>query len=94
MTGGSDLVVTVLVGDKWGRVSTGLTPSVQTNELGKALALARLPADVIAAFPSPLDLQYRWASLLIPAIQKDPDLILARAKELRSSLENLVLPRF
>ena len=43
MTGGSDLLVTVLVGDKWGRVSTGLTPSVQTNELGKALAQRILP---------------------------------------------------
>lgn len=63
--------------------------AIDLSQLGKALALARLPADVIAAFPSPLDLQYRWASLLTPAIQKDPDLILARAMELRSSTEKL-----
>lgn len=60
--------------------------SIDLSQLGKALALARLPADVVAAFPSPLDLQYRWASLLTPAIQKDPELILSRAKELQSSL--------
>lgn len=63
--------------------------AIDLSQLGKALALARLPADVIAAFPSPLDLQYRWASLLTSALQKDPDLVLARAKELRSSQEKL-----
>ena len=44
---------------------------------------------MISAFPSPLDLQYRWATLLTPAIQKDPDLILARAKEMHASRETL-----
>jgi ParB family transcriptional regulator, chromosome partitioning protein len=58
--------------------------SIDLSQLGKALALARLPADVIAAFPSPLDLQYRWATLLTPAIQKDPDLILERAKAMQA----------
>lgn len=58
------------------------TASIDLSQLGKALALARLPSHVIAAFPSPLDLQYRWATLLTQAIQKDPDLILSRAKEL------------
>ena len=63
--------------------------SIDLSQLGKALVLAKLPTDVIAAFPSPLDLQYRWASLLSQAIQKDPDLILFRAKELREAKENL-----
>jgi ParB family chromosome partitioning protein len=63
--------------------------SIDLSQLGKALALARLPLDVIAAFPSPLDLQYRWATLLTPAIQKDPDLILARAKELLATSNTL-----
>lgn len=63
--------------------------SIDLSQLGKALALARLPADVIAAFPSPLELQYRWATLLTSAIQKDPDLILARAKELQTGQEKL-----
>lgn len=59
--------------------------SIDLSQLGKALSLARLPADVIAAFPSPLDLQYRWATLLTQAIQKDPELILTRAKSLKDS---------
>ena len=63
--------------------------SIDLSQLGKALALARLPSDVIAAFPSPLDLQYRWATLLTPAIQKNPDLILSRAKELQENPEML-----
>lgn len=65
------------------------TASIDLSQLGKALALARLPSHVIAAFPSPLDLQYRWATLLTQAIQKDPDLILSRAKELCAAQEKL-----
>lgn len=59
--------------------------SIDLSQLGKALVLAKLPNDVVASFPSPLDLQYRWAKLLSQAIQKDPDLILLRAKELSAS---------
>lgn len=63
--------------------------SIDLSQLGKALSLARLPADVIAAFSNPLDLQYRWAPLLTAALQKDPDVILARAKKLKESREKL-----
>jgi len=63
--------------------------SIDLSQLGKALALARLPADVIAAFASPLDLQYRWAPLLTQALQKDPDQVLARARALHGSQEKL-----
>lgn len=63
--------------------------SIDLSQLGKALVLAKLPADVIAAFPSPLDLQYRWATLLTQALQKDPDLVLLRANEIRVSQKNL-----
>jgi ParB family chromosome partitioning protein len=58
--------------------------SLDLSQLGKALSLARLPADVITAFPSPLDLQYRWAPILTQALQKDPDAVLARAKQLQN----------
>jgi ParB family chromosome partitioning protein len=67
--------------------------AIDLSQLGKALALARLPADVIAAFPSPLDLQYRWAPLLTTALQKDPDLILSRSKEIHASSEKLSSPK-
>lgn len=63
--------------------------SIDLSQLGKALALARLPSDIVAAFESPLDLQYRWATLLTQAIQKDPDLIIERAKTLKASSEKL-----
>lgn len=63
--------------------------SIDLSQLGKALALARLPGDIVAAFESPLDLQYRWATLLTQALQKDPDLIIERAKTLKASGEKL-----
>jgi ParB family chromosome partitioning protein len=63
--------------------------SIDLSQLGKALALARLPVEIVAAFSSPLDLQYRWATLLTQALQKDPDLILQRAKTIKASAEKL-----
>ncbi|MDQ3060001.1 MAG: ParB/RepB/Spo0J family partition protein [Pseudomonadota bacterium] len=57
---------------------------IDQSQLNKALALARLPSDVIEAFVSPLDLQYRWASDLVGALQKDPDDVLATAKAIQS----------
>ena len=54
------------------------------SQLTKALNLAKLPADVINAFISPLDLQYRWAADLLAAIQRDPDFVLACAKEIQA----------
>jgi len=55
---------------------------IDKGNLSKALRLAELPDDVVKAFPSPLDLQFRWAKLLNDAIQKAPDEVLARAKNL------------
>jgi ParB family chromosome partitioning protein len=63
--------------------------SIDLSQLGIALTLARLPADIVAAFESPLNLQYRWATLLTQALQKDPDLILERAKVIKESHEKL-----
>ncbi len=57
--------------------------SVDLTNLGKALALARLPDAVLRAFDSPLDIQLRWASDLTQALQKDPDLVLAHAKNIQ-----------
>lgn len=58
--------------------------SIDITNLGKALALARLPTEVLNAFSSPLDLQYRWATELTQALQKDPDLVLSNAKHIQS----------
>jgi ParB family chromosome partitioning protein len=55
---------------------------IDKGNLSKALKLADLPEDIVNAFPSPLDLQFRWAKLLNDALQSDPEGVLARAKEL------------
>jgi len=55
---------------------------VDLGNVGRYLALARLPADVLAAFGSPLDLQQRWAKNLTDSMQKNPDLVLSRARGL------------
>jgi ParB family chromosome partitioning protein len=50
------------------------------SQLSKAVSLARLPADVVKAFVSPLELQYRWASDLVASLQQNPDIVLSVAK--------------
>lgn len=52
---------------------------VDASNASKAIALARLPAAVLAAFPSALELQQAWSTPLSAALQKDPDAVLSRA---------------
>lgn len=58
---------------------------VDLSALGKALALAALPAFVIEAFPSPLQLQFRWAKPLADALASDPERVRSTAQSLRTS---------
>lgn len=58
---------------------------VDVSLVSKSVMLARLPDAIVAAFDSPLDIQFRWASPLAEAVQKDPDAILTRAKSLATS---------
>jgi ParB family chromosome partitioning protein len=51
--------------------------------MGKALVLARLPDYVVDSFPSPLDLQYRWADLLDQAVKQRPE----ETKEIARSMK-------
>ncbi len=44
------------------------------------MQLAKFPAELVAAFASPLDLQVRWAKPLADALQRDPDGVLGRAR--------------
>ncbi|WP_157268549.1 ParB/RepB/Spo0J family partition protein [Azohydromonas aeria] len=62
-----------------------LAESVQVDVslVSKSLALARLPAAVVEAFASPLEIQFRWAQPLSELLQKDPDAVLARARDLK-----------
>ena len=54
---------------------------VDASIISKAVVVARLPQRVLEAFPSPLDIQFNWATLLTSVIQKDPDAVLNRATE-------------
>jgi ParB family chromosome partitioning protein len=57
---------------------------VDKGNVSRALKLADLPQAVVDAFPSPLDLQFRWAKLLSDAIQQDPEGVMARVEELEA----------
>jgi ParB family chromosome partitioning protein len=54
------------------------------SNVGKALELARLPAFVLEAFASPLELQYRWAAPLRDALAADKQGVERRARKLAS----------
>jgi ParB family chromosome partitioning protein len=53
------------------------------------VALARLPEAVVAAFPTPLDIQFRWAQPLGEVLQRDPEAMISRAKALSTASERL-----
>ena len=57
---------------------------IDHSQLSKALSLARLPVDLVRAFQSPLDLQYRWVADLTDALQRDPEQVLLRAKAIQN----------
>ncbi|MDM0067052.1 ParB/RepB/Spo0J family partition protein [Variovorax sp. J31P207] len=56
------------------------------GNIGKAMALAKLPSQVVRAFGSPLNLQFRWATALKDAHQRDPEGLLAAARELAAKV--------
>jgi ParB family chromosome partitioning protein len=74
-------------------IDEGLFPSLrklassigaQVGNVSTAIQLAALPEQVVAAFPSPLSLQFRWAGPLKAAVDKNPEGVLAVAAELAS----------
>jgi ParB family chromosome partitioning protein len=56
---------------------------VDHSALAKAVSIAKLPAHVVEAFASPLDLQFRWAQPLTNACAADPNGMLARVATLK-----------
>lgn len=52
---------------------------VQSGNVSTAIQLASLPTEVVDAFPTPLDLQFRWGSELKAALERDREGVLARA---------------
>ena len=69
------------------RLAEGL--GVDVSLVSKSVSLARLPEPVVAAFQSPLDIQFRWAAPLAEAMQKDPDGTLERARTLAGARGDL-----
>jgi ParB family chromosome partitioning protein len=63
---------------------------IDQGNISKAVQLAGLPDELVAAFSSPLDLQYRFAPALKAALEKDRGRVLSVAREL--SLLNPKLP--
>jgi len=75
-------------------LSEGLFPSnrklaeavgADLGAVGKALSLADLPQEVVDAFPSPLEIQFRWAKPLKDAIEADPAGVISRAKAVKAA---------
>jgi ParB family chromosome partitioning protein len=62
---------------------------VDVSLVSKSVSLARLPEAVVAAFQSPLDIQFRWAAPLTEAMQKDPDGTLTRARAIADARDGL-----
>lgn len=58
------------------------------SNVGKSLALARLPEEVVNAFASPLDIQLRWATVLNHALELDVDGLKRRAVEMAAGRGN------
>lgn len=59
------------------------------HSVSKSVSLARLPDAVVAAFRSPLDIQFRWAAPLTEVLQKDPDGTLSRARAIAEARGDL-----
>jgi ParB family chromosome partitioning protein len=75
----------------------GLYPSIRklSESLGigmgnaaDSVKIARLPVQLLDAFESRLDIQFRWAAPLAEALQKDPDVILAIAKAIKAERDS------
>lgn len=57
---------------------------VDIGGVGKLLAIARLPGEVLKAFNSPLDIQYEWGAKIQAAIECDQDAVIDEAKTIQS----------
>lgn len=56
--------------------------NISTGNMSMAVALASLPQEVIQAFPSPLELQHRWAADLTRVLEEDAAKVMAVAAEI------------
>lgn len=54
----------------------------QSGNVSRAIQLASLPQEIIDAFASPLDLQYRSLDTINPALERDARAVLEQARRL------------
>jgi ParB family transcriptional regulator, chromosome partitioning protein len=66
---------------------------VDAGNVSKALKLASLDRQIVEAFKTPLDLQYRWAKPLMEAVKQDERRVLARADELKKNGVGTLSPK-
>jgi ParB family chromosome partitioning protein len=57
--------------------------------VSRYVAIAELPAPVLKAFQSPVQIQKRWGEKLADAVQRDPDGVVARAEALVEAAQGL-----
>ena len=86
-------------GEMWRRaLDEKLYPSARqlAGELGlsnglvsRAVAIANLPQEVLQAFASPTQIQYRWGDALTSALNDSPSVVLKRAREIAKLKEPL-----
>lgn len=62
---------------------------VDAGNVSRAVAIARLPREVLAAFDSPTQIQYRWGQELHASLQRDPEGVIGRAKAIRQGVKKL-----
>jgi ParB family chromosome partitioning protein len=62
---------------------------VSPGSLSMSLALARLPPEILNAFSSPLDLQFRWAKDLQDLAEKNMGQVLKRVEQLKVNSRRL-----
>lgn len=76
-------------------LDAGLFPSLrqlassigaQPGNVSTALQIAALPDEVVKAFPSPLELQFRWVAPLKAALERDEAAVLERARALAGQM--------
>jgi len=58
---------------------------VDIGYASRAMTLATLPAEVVEAFPSRQDLQFKWGKELSDALQRNPEKVLALAKSIKTA---------
>jgi ParB family transcriptional regulator, chromosome partitioning protein len=77
-------------------LQAGLFPSIRAlaeaagiskSHAARAMQLAELPDDLVAAFASPILLMARWATPLSQALQQNPEAVLAQARAIRGERE-------